>query len=198
LDDKALQTSLRDRLAAIEGVARVVMDADGREACLLLRQNADAATVLAEGEAAAGADYRVEIAFPPEFRSRERVRFVEIQREAIEHQVTVHVTLEWGGTHHRASATGERSAPIELRTAAAATLKALQVFLPENVNLRLGGVKQVRAFDVDLAIVAVHRVGAEPRNLVGAVVTHGDPLRTVAVSVLNALNRLLGNYLTHP
>jgi hypothetical protein len=199
LDDKAaLQTSLRERLAAIEGVSRVIVDPDAREACLVLRQNADADAVLAEGETAAGPDYRIEVAFPPEFRSRERVRFVEIQREATEHQVTVHVTLEWGGTHHRASVTGERSAAIELRTAAAATLQALQVFLPENVNLRLGGVKQLRAFDVDLAIVAVHRKGAEPRNLVGAVVTHGDPLRTVAVSVLNALNRLLGNYLTHP
>jgi hypothetical protein len=197
LDENADQASLRDRLAALEGVSRVLLDPDLREVCLLLRQNADAEALLAEAEAATGPDFRVEVAFPPEFRSRERVRFIEIQREATEHHVTVHVTLEWGGTHHRASVTGERSAPIELRTAALATLQALQVFLPEGVTLRLGGVKQVRAFDVDLAIVAVHRTGADRRNLVGAVVTQGDPLRTVAVSVLNALNRLLGNYLMH-
>lgn len=198
MDENADLTSLRDRLAALEGVGHVFIDPELREACLVLRQNADAEAVLVEAESAAGAEIRVEVAFPPEFRSRERVRFVQIEREASEHNVTVHVTLEWGGTHHRASVTGERSTPIELRTAAMATLKALQVFLPEDINLRLGGVKQVRAFDVELAIVAVHRTGPNPRNLVGAVVAQGDPLRTVAVSVLNALNRLLGNYLTHP
>lgn len=198
MDENADLTSLRDRLAALEGVGHVFIDLELREACLVLRQNADAEAVLVEAESAAGAEIRVEVAFPPEFRSRERVRFVQIEREASEHNVTVHVTLEWGGTHHRASVTGERSTPIELRTAAMATLKALQVFLPEDINLRLGGVKQVRAFDVELAIVAVHRTGPNPRNLVGAVVAQGDPLRTVAVSVLNALNRLLGNYLTHP
>jgi hypothetical protein len=192
------QISLRDRLASLDGVARVLVDPERREACLILRQNADAEAVLAEAAAAAAPDFRVEVSFPPEFRSRERVRFVELVREATEHHVTVHVTLEWGGTNHRGTATGERSIPIELRTAAQATLQALQVFLPEDVHLRLGGVKQVRAFDVDLAIVSVHRTGPDRRNLVGAVVTHGDPLRTVAISVLNALNRLLGNYLTHP
>jgi hypothetical protein len=197
LDENADNFPLRERLAALEGVARVFIDPDLREACILLRQYADAEAVLAEAESFAGAELRVEVAYPPEFRSRERVRFVQLEREATEHQVTVHVTLEWGGTHHRASVTGERSASIELRTAAQATLQALQVFLPEDVTLRLGGVKQLRAFDVELAIVAVHRTGSSPRNLVGAVVTQGDPLRTVAVSVLNALNRLLGNYLTH-
>jgi hypothetical protein len=198
LDEKTDPTTVRDRLAALPGVTRVLLDPDLSVACLLLRQNVDAEAILTEAEAAVGPGFSIEIAFPPESRSRERVRFVELERQATEHHVTVHVTLEWGGTLHRASVKGERSTPIELRTAAAATLQALQVFLPENVHLRLGGVKQVRAFDVDLAIVSVHRTGGEPRNLVGAVVTHGDPLRTVAVSVLNALNRLLGNYLTHP
>jgi hypothetical protein len=197
LEENADRTALRERLAALEGVARVILDPDISEAFVLLRQNADAEAVLAEAEAAAGPAFRVEVGYPPEFRARERVRFVELKREATEHHVTVHVTLEWGGTLHRATVKGERSAPIELRTAAMATLQALQVFLPEDVHLRLGGVKQVRAFDVDLAIVSVHRTGSQPRNLVGAVVTYGDPLRTVAVSVLNALNRLLGNYLTH-
>lgn len=194
--EKTEQLPLRERLSAIEGVEQAVYDPTSRVVCLILRQNADADAVMTEAESVAGPLVRLEVAFPPDIRERQRVRFIDLTREQhSEHQVSVHVTLEWQGTQHRASVTGERGAAIEMRTAALATLEALDFFIPEDLTLRLAGVKQVRAFDAELIIVSVHKTGANPRNLVGVVVVGPDTLRTVGVAVLSALNRLLGNYL---
>jgi hypothetical protein len=198
LQEGTADLPLKQKLGAIPGVERVVVDSDSRSACLVLRQNADAAAALASA-AKVAPDHAIDVAFPPDIRERQRVRFIEIRREdSTEHNVAIHVTLEWNGRQHRGTGIGERSGPIEIRTAAAATLAALEFFLPDDVPLRLAGIKQVRAFDADMIVVSVHRTGSEPRNLVGAVVMGNDPLRGAAVAVLSALNRLLGNYLARP
>ena len=59
----------------------------------------------------------------------------------------------------------------------------------------MAGVKRVRSFDADLMVASLFRAGPPRQQLVGAVVVGEDPLRAACIAVLNALNRLLGNYL---
>jgi hypothetical protein len=199
LQDVRDDPPLRDQLGAIQGVDRVVVDAEGHVICLLLRPNADADAVQAAAREIARADYCIELAFPLDLRDRQRVRFVDVQRdERSDNVVAIHVLLEWDGTQHRGTAVGERGGPIEVRTAAAATLQALGFMLPKEVPLRLAGVKQVRAFDAEMIVVSVHRTGTDPGNLVGTVIMGSDPMRAAAIAVLSALNRLMGNYLARP
>ena len=87
---------------------------------------------------------------------------------------------------------------MELRTISSASLAAIAALVPHDVKVRLAGVKMVRAFDAEMVVVSLYRPDDEPHNLVGAVVSGDDPRRAAATAVLNALNRLLGNYLALP
>jgi hypothetical protein len=186
--------SLREHLAKIQGVDHVVIDQELREAWLILRADADADAVLAEASASAP-DYEARVAVPPERRDRQRVRFVELRRDADgERQVRYTVVLEWAGVEHHGSASGEIGEAVELRTVASAALAALES-VADNLGVSLAGVKQLRAFDADLVVVSLYRPGPAPRNLVGVVLAADDSRRATAVAVLAALNRLLGNYL---
>jgi hypothetical protein len=188
--------ALRERLARIDGVDAVLVDAQGSAIALILSAGADAARVRTAAAATAGERWRLDLAFRPALRERERVRFVGYQRSALpDNLLEVRVTLEWDGEAHSGAATGERGGPLELRTAASATLAAIAAFLPPDIGLRLAGVKQVRAFDTDLIVVSIFRHPSANRSFVGAVVTGDDPARAASVAVLSALNRLLGNYL---
>jgi hypothetical protein len=115
-----------------------------------------------------------------------------------EQRIRFTVTLEWGGSEYRGTASGEQGGALELRTVAAASLDAVLALVPADLQVRLAGVKQVRAFDADLIVVSLYRPDGTPHNLVGVVVTGTDVRRAAAVAVLNALNRLLGNYLVLP
>jgi hypothetical protein len=66
----------------------------------------------------------------------------------------------------------------------------------QTLSVRLVGVKQVRAFDAELTVVSLYRVGAPAQKLLGSVLTGTDPHRAAAIAVLNALNRTLGNLLS--
>jgi hypothetical protein len=189
---------MREQLAALPQVDYVAIDDVRREAWLILSADADAPSVEAM---ARGLDfeYQVRVAFQPERRDRQRVRFVDVHRDLQPDQLVRYtVTLEWGGTEYTGNATGEQGEPLELRTIAAAALEAVRAVVPTELQIRLAGVKQVRAFDADLIIISLYRPDGTPHNLVGAVVTGPDTRRAAAVAVLNALNRLLGNYLLLP
>jgi hypothetical protein len=88
---------------------------------------------------------------------------------------------------------------MDLRVCALATLDALQQLLGERANLRLVGVKSVKAFDDLVAIIAVNAhdtTSGEDRRLVGtAPAPEGDLTVAVARAALNATNRLFGNIL---
>jgi len=57
------------------------------------------------------------------------------------------------------------------------------------------GVKAVRAFDATVVIVSLSaKTDASASRLVGSYLTENDPPRGAALAVLNATNRLLGNY----
>lgn len=189
---------LKQRLESIEGVERVLIGEAAAEAWLLVRRDADAATVLrAAREAVTGTGMDVLPLYRAASNDRSRVRFVGLERHSeSEQRVGFTVRLEWDGAEYAAHVSGDHSLPIEIRTAAAAALDAVNALLPEDARVRLAGVKQVRAFDAELIVVSLYRPGTPPRYFVGAVVAGDDPRRASALGVLNALNRILGNYLT--
>lgn len=190
--------SVRDRLAAIGGVDAVVIDEERRQVWLILRADADPHAV--EQEAADLTEsYELHVGFRPERRDRQRVRFVDVQRqEDSDQHVRFVVTLEWAGVEYTGMATGERGGAVELRTIAASALEAVSAVVRTDFRIKLAGVKQVRAFDADLIVVSLYRPDASPHNLVGVVVTGDDVRRAAAVAVLSALNRILGNFLLQP
>jgi hypothetical protein len=187
--------ALRALLADVQGVAHLVIDPDMRTICVIPRPGssheeiADTVRSIAQG-------YAVIVAFEPEARLRQRVRFVSVERDMEpDQQIRYTVTLEWGGLHETATAVGDKGENVELRTAAVAALGAVTGLVPEPLGIRLAGVKQVRAFDSDLIVVSLYRSEMQPQNLVGAVVAGDDTARAAVSAVLNSLNRLLGNYL---
>ena len=63
------------------------------------------------------------------------------------------------------------------------------------MGFELLGVKAVRAFDATVVIVSLSaRDAAHASRLVGSYLTDNDPPRGAALAVLNATNRILGNY----
>ena len=191
--------AVRERLNAVDGIEHAFIDAEAKRVCLVLRADIDAHEVEQAALAAVGDELDVQIAYKPERRDRQRVRFMGIQRETQrDQQIAFTVGLEWAGTEYTGSAAGEKGDAVELRTAAAASLTAIAALVPHDVKVRLAGVKMVRAFDAELVVVSLYRPDDQPHNLVGAVVAGDDPRRAAATAVLSALNRLLGNYLALP
>jgi hypothetical protein len=194
--------SLRDSLESLDGIVCALLDEDAARVWLVCRGDASTARVEEHARtvlAAAGMDpapWTVSIARPEQDDSRRRVRFRNVDQEIVGGgQTRIRVTLEWQGSVYEGEALGERGMPIELRSAATAAIDALQKVSEAAAGVRLVGVKQMRAFDADLLVVALYRPGSPPQKLVGAVLMSPDPHRAAAVAVLNALNRVLGNYL---
>lgn len=90
---------------------------------------------------------------------------------------------------------GVTSQAGELRCAATAAVEALDRVTQPALNFELLGVKSVRAFDATVLIVSLSaREAADARRLVGSFLTDADAPRGAALAVLNATNRILGNY----
>jgi hypothetical protein len=125
-----------------------------------------------------------------------RIKFSSIER-IMERtgNVRMRVSLEWNGEIKLGEATGESGELLEQRTAASASLNALEAVVGESLGIKLVGVKHVRAFDEELMVVALYRPGPPTQRLVGSVSIDKDPRRAAAVAVLNGLNRILGTYL---
>ncbi|MEX1182968.1 MAG: hypothetical protein WEF86_07010 [Gemmatimonadota bacterium] len=188
---------LIDALAGIEGVESVTFDPQTRRVVLLLRSGVAPHRVDHTAREILGAEeIQILTGFRPEHRDRQRVRFVELHRaERPEQQIAYSVTLEWAGSEYTGEAIGAKGDALELRTVATAALAAVSAMTPGDLQIKLAGVKQVRAFDAEMVVVSMYRPEAEPHNLVGAVVAGDDPRRAAAAAVLSGLNRLLGNYL---
>ena len=83
----------------------------------------------------------------------------------------------------------------ELRCCAEATVRALERVVQPKMGLELLGVKAVRAFDAIVVIVSLSaRQESRASRLVGAYLAETDPPRGAALAVLNATNRILGNF----
>lgn len=198
--DASTAQVLRAKLEALEGIERIVVDETTSSVLMhcLPDSNSSALNLqIDQAIVAAGLEPgSVNVQLLTDLAARKRVKFAGAERIAENNQIRIRITLEWNGEQTVGQAIGESGDLIELRTAAAAALDALEHVLGEDLHVRLVGVKQVKAFDAELMVVALYRTGDQPQRLVGSVSAAGDPRRAAAVAVLNALNRILGNYLS--
>lgn len=191
---------LRSELEALEGVRRAVIDQDPLRIYLIC-ERAEGPTemlvrsILARGGLAA-ADAEVHLAYLSAPEARRRVRFVAARLTTPRTgRALAQVELEWGGQTFRDEVEGETGAAVELRLAAQATLRALEAILNGRMQFGLVGIKSFRAFDTDVVVVLLRTENV--RALIGASLATGDPNRSAALAVLNATNRVLGNYLAN-
>lgn len=131
-------------------------------------------------------------------RRGERVRFSDFAfTRAHSGQCTSDVELEFEGRKVVGHASGQSSPLGDLRVAADAALRALESFADGALGFELIGVKLIRAFDANLVIVSVgmRGDGTQTTRLVGCYLAETDTRRGAAIAVLNATNRILGNYI---
>ena len=191
---------LRAKLEALAGVERAVVDESSFAVMIQCEPDASPSALRASIDAAIAASGidpdAMTVNLLTDLAARRRVKFAGVER-VVERDghVRIRVALEWNGDVRHGEALGENGELIELRTCAAAALNALEHVLDEPLGIKLVGVKQVKAFDAELMVVAMYRSNGTPQRLVGSVSAAGDPRRAAAVAVLNALNRVLGNYL---
>lgn len=107
------------------------------------------------------------------------------------------VVLTWSdGREFVGQSDGITSVAGELRCSAVAAAHALERAVEPKLGFELLGVKAVRAFDATVVIVSLSaRAEGGASRLVGSYLTETDPPRGAALAVLNATNRLLGNFL---
>jgi hypothetical protein len=129
--------------------------------------------------------------------SDERLRFHEFGFQRLPNgRCRAKVILTWSdGRRFEGSSDGVSSQTGELRCCAVAAVNALEQAVQPRLTFELLGVKTVRAFDATVVIVSLSDRGEATLRLVGACLTETDPPRGAALAVLNATNRLLGNYL---
>jgi hypothetical protein len=188
---------LRTELEALAGIERVVVD----DSTIWLQCDPDSEVTelrprVEETLRKAGIDTtKFNVIYLTDLASR-RIKFSKIER-ILERSgnVRMRVSLEWNGELKTGEASGENGDLLEQRTAATATLAALEAVVGEPLGVKLVGVKHVRAFDEELMVVAMYRAGPPAQRLVGSVSIDADPRRAAAVAVLNGLNRILGTYL---
>lgn len=135
---------------------------------------------------------------PQSVRRGERVRFSDFSfTRTHSGQCTSDVELEYDGRKVVGHASGQSSPLGDLRVAADAALRALEAFADGALGFELIGVKLIRAFDANLVIVSVGMKGdgTQTTRLVGCYLAEADTRRGSAIAVLNATNRILGNYI---
>jgi len=129
---------------------------------------------------------------------QERLRFSNFSFERTRAgQVTCQVTLEFGpGEVISGRVAGQASPAGDTRLGAEAAIRALETFTDGAVTFELIGVKVVRAFDGNIVISSLIQHGDDgPERLLGCYLAEGDLARGAALSVLNATNRALGNFI---
>lgn len=129
---------------------------------------------------------------------RERLRFADfVFSRTPSGQCSAEVSLEWDNVLYTGRAIGQSSPLGDFRVSAEAALHALEDFAKGAMHFELLGIKHVRAFDSNLLIVSVsHREDNQTTRLVGCYLAETDTRRGAAMAVLNATNRVLGNYIT--
>jgi hypothetical protein len=130
---------------------------------------------------------------------RERLRFTGFGlTRSPSGLVTCEVSLEWApGEAIVGRAQGQASPAGDARLGAEAAIRALESFTQGVVTFELVGVKVVRAFDANVVIASLLQRGdAGPDRLLGCYLADGDMVRGAALAVLNATNRVLGNFIS--
>jgi hypothetical protein len=130
---------------------------------------------------------------------RERLRFTGFSIErSPSGRVTCQVILEFApGETVTGRAEGQASPAGDSRLGAEAAIRALESFTQRAITFELVGVKVVRAFDANVVITSILQKGDEgPDRLLGCYLADGDLVRGAALAVLNATNRILGNFIS--
>lgn len=198
--DVEARDRLRAELEALEGVRRAVVDPDPLRIWLVCeRTEAPTEMLVRSLLARAGLfaeDAEVHVAYLPAPEPRRRVRFVSARMATPRvGRARAEVELEWAGRSFTDAVEGETGSAMELRHAAQATLGALAGILDGRMEVTLVGIKSFRAFDTDVVVVLLRTDSVNP--LIGASLATTDPYRSASLAVLNATNRLLGNYLAN-
>jgi hypothetical protein len=133
----------------------------------------------------------------PSTNRRERLNFSQFTfTRSPSGRCTVKVELEIDTRRYSGVREGQSSPIGDLRLGAEAALQAIESFSNGDLGLELMGVKLVRAFDSNVVIVSLTQRSQPGTRLVGCFLADQDPVRGSALAVLNATNRVLGNYVT--
>ena len=129
-------------------------------------------------------------------RGRLRLTRVESTRSPTG-QCVVEVELEFvEGQRVVGRSEGQASNAGELRIAALAAIEALERFANGAFTFELTGIKGLRAFDANIVIVSLAmKDGTGGQRLLGSYLADTDLVRSSVIAVLNATNRVLGNYI---
>ncbi len=129
---------------------------------------------------------------------RQRLKFEELVHETgPDGRCRIGVRLEWCGKTIEHTAEGLETHHGRLRASADAALSAATEATSNRVHLDMVGVKAVRAFDGWVVVVRANGEANEHTyKLLGCAACEEDTnlLRTVAMAVLDATNRLLERY----
>lgn len=128
----------------------------------------------------------------------ERVRFADFEfRKLPSGSCEAKVVLEWEpGERYVGVAEGISSGTGALRCSAQAAVAALELAIQRKVTFELLGIKALRAFDATVIIVSLSSHSEDgSKRVVGSYLTDDGRERGAAIAVLNATNRLLGNFL---
>jgi hypothetical protein len=129
--------------------------------------------------------------------AEQRLRFKDFEFQRLASgRCRAKVVLTWAdGRQFQGESDGVISQAGELRCCAEATVRALERVVQPKMGIELLGVKAVRAFDAIVVIVSLSaRQESRASRLVGAYLAEADPPRGAALAVLNATNRILGNF----
>lgn len=127
----------------------------------------------------------------------ERLRFDDFTFERLASgRCRARVVLSWSdGRQFVGESEGVISQAGELRCSAEAAVRALERVVQPKLGFEVLGVKAVRAFDATVVIVSLSaRTETSVLRLVGSYLTEKNPPQGAALAVLNATNRMLGNY----
>jgi hypothetical protein len=127
----------------------------------------------------------------------QRLRFQDFSFQRLSNgRCRAKVQLAWSdGRLFQGEAEGMTSQAGELRCSALAAVQALERVSEPAIHFELLGVKAVKAFDATVVIVSLSaREPGGARRLVGSFLSESDPPRGAALAVLNATNRMMGNF----
>lgn len=198
--DEAGRERLRAELEALDGVRRVLFDGPPLAVHLVCHRGEPAQLEMLAGAALArhsldrsGVDVHVSFLVAPQDARRVRFRHARVARPHAGRAVAS-VAVEWGGGLFEGEADGESGDTVELRLAALATLRSIGAVIGDAIGFRLVGIRTLRAFDTDMVAVLLHADGGGA-PLIGACLARESIHESAAIAVLNATNRVLGNYL---
>lgn len=190
-------------LSEIPEIQHAVPDASGARIFLISEQGRPEGMILSSVRKALqatgidGGGYEFHVSYVAAPNPARRARFIgaEVERPEVG-RLVASVMLEWQGVLHTGRAEGEATAAGEIRSCAHATIRALEEVVGGPTGLALVGAKAIRIFDTDLVAVLLHGRDASERGLIGASLVTDSTPKASALAVLNATNRVLGNFLT--